>query len=179
MLSDGRVLTAAHVVEGATTITIRSFVTGQGATRTAGTARPTVVVSDTHHELALLESPDVRTHAAAVLGTRSPRVGDVVFVAGRDDAEDTRTARGVVTAVDQRLSVRTPAGEQRLDGMLVTDVRTQPGMSGGAVLDTAGQLVALITGGAPPGSGEPDRTFAVPVSTIRRLLAGALASSDS
>ncbi len=163
----GAVLTALHVVAGATAVTVKL---------PGGTALPVlgVLAIDAHHDLALLRVqgdalPTVPLGAAAALGA-----GDKVIVIGSPEGLDHSVSDGVVSAV-RRIGAF-PADHRRelqLDGWSDDDTLIQltapiaPGSSGGPVFNTEGALVGIVILKVVA---EEKIGFAVPVEHARPLL---------
>jgi S1-C subfamily serine protease len=154
--STGEILTALHVVEGATSITV-SFSDGT-------TSPATIQTSDATHDIASL-TPQ---HPPAVIVTAvlggGVRIGDDVFAVGHPlGLVDTLTA-GVVSGLDRTFK---GANGQTLTGLIQFDAAVNPGNSGGPLVNGQGQVVGVVTGIAnPTGVDEfAGISFAVPIAT--------------
>jgi S1-C subfamily serine protease len=154
--ADGTVLTALHVVEGASSITV---------TFADGTQSPaTIAVDQPDNDIATLTPARLpETVVPAVLGG-SVAVGSPVFAVGHPLGLTDSLSAGVVSALDRSVTVE---GKRKLDHLIQIDAAVNPGNSGGPLLNKAGQVVGIVTGLANPtdeslfvGIG-----FAVPIST--------------
>jgi len=154
--SDGTVLTALHVVEGATTITTR-FADGTEASAKVAEQQPA-------NDIAVLSVDALpQVVVPAVLGGGA-RVGDPVFAVGHPlGLADTLTA-GVVSALGR--SVRVDAGHS-LSNLIQFDAAVNPGNSGGPLVNRTGQVVGIVTGLANPSQQSffVGIGFAVPIAT--------------
>jgi S1-C subfamily serine protease len=153
---DGSVLTALHVVESASSVTV-TFADGTRATAT-------VAHRDPANDIAVLvpaRLPEVVV--PAVLGGAA-QVGDPVFALGHPLGLDDSLTAGVVSALDR--SVEVSAG-RTLEGLIQFDAAVNPGSSGGPLLNRAGQVVGIVTGLANPSrqSFFVGIGFAVPIAT--------------
>jgi S1-C subfamily serine protease len=153
---DGTVLTADHVVAGATGITVQ-FADGTSSPATVATRRP-------ENDIATLTPARLpATVVPAVLGGRV-QVGVPVFAVGHPLGLTDSLSAGVVSALDRTVTV--PGGRQ-LRHLIQFDAAVNPGNSGGPLLDRAGHVVGIVTGLANP----TDQTlfvgigFAVPIAT--------------
>jgi S1-C subfamily serine protease len=158
--TQGQILTAQHVVAGASGITV-TFADGTQS-------RATVQSSDLDHDTAVLNTdkpPGVIV--PAVLGG-GVRVGDEIFALGHPlGLVDSLTA-GVVSGLDRSFPV--PNESRTLDGLIQFDAPVSPGNSGGPLLNTKGQVVGIVTGLANP-SGNEDNVgigFAEPIAAAGR-----------
>jgi S1-C subfamily serine protease len=152
----GEILTALHVVTGATSIKV-AF--SDGTTSTA-----TIRSSDASHDIASLTP----THlpgvvVPAVLGG-GVQIGDQVFAIGHPlGLVDSLTA-GVVSGLDRTFK---GANGRTLVGLIQFDAAVNPGNSGGPLVNRQGQVVGIVTGVANP-AGVDDFagiSFAVPIIT--------------
>lgn len=157
------VMTAAHVVDDAPTITVRS---SQGLTR----AR--VIAFDTHTDSALLRTDEAFEGEAVPLSTRLLALGRDLAVFGYPLAvNDLQVSTGVVSGLDQ--AVTYPADDITVDHVFVTDAATNPGNSGGPVFDRTGRVVGLVSGGTNWDSNDEatrrpvqGRNYIVPASSL-------------
>jgi putative serine protease PepD len=139
----GLVLTNAHVVEDATSITV----TVGGEEHEA-----TLVGSDASADIAVLQVEGVSDLAVAELaddGTTA--VGDQVVAIGNALALEggLTVTQGIVSALDR--SIETSSGT--LDGLIQTDAAISSGNSGGPLVNAAGQVVGINTAVASSSSG--------------------------
>jgi S1-C subfamily serine protease len=152
----GAILTALHVVDGATRIRV-SFVDG---TRSAAA----IASKDPEHDIAVLlpeQGPEVIV--PAVLGGGG-QVGDETYAVGHPLGYVGSLTSGVISGLDR--SVKAKAG-RTLKGLIQFDAAVNPGNSGGPLLDRNGQVIGIVTALANPsrdgyfiGIG-----FAVPIGT--------------
>jgi S1-C subfamily serine protease len=131
----GDIMTALHVVDGATSISV---------TFTDGTTSH-AVVSQTHPELdlAVLRAASVPSAAQpATLGNSGAvRVGSQVFAVGSPfGLADSMTA-GVVSALGRTFAA---PGGQKLTGLFQIDAAVNPGNSGGPLVNRDGQVVGIV-----------------------------------
>ena len=163
MDADGMIATNAHVVDGATSITV---VFSDGA-HVAGR----IVGVDRTADLAVVRVSR-RALEPLVMDQGGPvRVGEPVVAVGNALAlEGSATVTlGIVSATGR--SVQFDDG-QSLTGMVQTDAAISSGDSGGPLLSSAGEVVAINTGGVSATDGELAQNigFAIPISRARPVL---------
>jgi S1-C subfamily serine protease len=154
--SDGSILTALHVVETASSVSV-TFADG---TRSGAT----VLKRDEANDIAVLAPAQLpQVLVPAVLGGGA-QVGDAVFALGHPLGLSDSLTAGVVSALDRKVRV---SADRTLDGLIQFDAAVNPGSSGGPLLNRSGQVVGIVTGLANPsqqsffiGIG-----FAVPIAT--------------
>lgn len=154
--ADGTVLTALHVVEGATAITV-AFSDGTSTPATIASRKP-------ESDIATLTPAKLpETVVPAVLGG-GVAVGAPVFAVGHPLGLTDSLSAGVVSALDRTVRVER---NRRLEHLIQFDAAVNPGNSGGPLLNRAGQVVGIVTGLANP----TDQSlfvgigFAVPIAT--------------
>jgi putative serine protease PepD len=141
--TDGHILTNAHVVDGATEVTV----TVNGEPRSA-----TVLGGDLSDDIAVLQLDDASGVVPATLGSSgSVAVGDQVVAIGNALAlEGSPTVtQGIVSALDR--SIETSNGS--LGGLIQTDAAISSGNSGGPLVNTAGEVIGVNTAVAASGGG--------------------------
>ena len=172
----GEILTNNHVVQGAWEI--RAQVPG-GDTYTA-----TVVGVDPSHDVALLQLADASNLETITPDTSTVAIGDRVDGIGNalGRGGEPAVASGSVTAVDRSITASNPNGtSEQLTGMIQTDANIQPGDSGGALVDTEGQVVGMITAGndRTESTGGPTVGFAIPIDTALGIVDAIRSGSGS
>ncbi|MGE3834790.1 MAG: S1C family serine protease [Acidimicrobiia bacterium] len=175
LTADGEILTNAHVVEGATRITVT--LPGEVKSREAE-----LVGSDADSDLALLKIAGVSGLTPAELGDSSElAVGDDVVAIGNALAlrGGPTVTRGIVSALDRTLD----AGAQTMTGLLQTDASISSGNSGGPLVNAAGQVIGINTAVATSNgnSSAENVGFAIPVNAanpiVERLRSGGSAGA--
>ncbi len=132
----GLILTNAHVVAGATEISVR-FADGDEA-------KGTVVGRSTVTDLALVQvETDKELVAATLADSDEVAVGDSVIAIGNALAlpGGPTVTTGIISAVDRE--IRTTGGV--LTGLLQTSAAINPGNSGGPLLNVDGEVIGINT----------------------------------
>ena len=162
---EGYVVTNAHVVDGARSVTIRP---GEEDDR----IEAKVVGSDLDTDIALLKvsAADARELQSLPLADSSRvRVGDQVVAIGNPFRLDRTATAGIVSALGR--PIEAPSGFS-INDAIQTDAAINPGNSGGPLLDSEGRVIGvnsqIATGGG--GNGNVGIGFAVPVNTVKRVL---------
>ena len=161
---DGTILTNAHVIADATSITVT--VAGETKARTAK-----VITSDAARDLALLKVSDTSGLVAAPLGQSSDvAVGDQVVAIGNALALEggPTVTEGIVSALGR--SIDTDSGT--LNGLIQTDAAISSGNSGGPLVNAAGQVIGMNTAvAASSGSVNASNIgFAISIDAIRSFI---------
>jgi S1-C subfamily serine protease len=159
----GSILTNAHVVENARSVSVR-FATGTTVpARLRGTDPSTDVA------LLLVDPRRVKLSPLTLGTSRDVQVGDPTVAIGNPFGLDQTLTTGVVSAKQRRIEA--PNGFQ-IDDVLQTDAAINPGNSGGPLIDATGRVIGINsqirTGGS--GGGSIGIGFAVPIDTAERIL---------
>jgi S1-C subfamily serine protease len=161
----GTILTNAHVVEGADSVSIRLEQNG-------GESIPAEVKGrDTSSDLAVLkvDPDDVKDVDPLPLGDSSKaQVGDPVVAIGNPFGFTRTVTTGIVSALQRQIDA--PNGFP-IRNVIQTDASINPGNSGGPLLDADGRVIGInsqiATGG---GQGSVGIGFAIPINTAKNLL---------
>jgi len=147
--STGEILTNNHVVTGSTSISV----TVQGRSQTYSAH---VVGVDVSQDVAVIQIDQSVSGLSTVTfaNSSSLRVGDAVVAIGnalgRGGAPHVET--GQITALDQTITASEGSGiAETLNGMIESDAAIYEGDSGGALVNSAGQVVGMITAGQAQG----------------------------
>ena len=161
--SNGDILTNAHVIEGASRVTVQ-FEDNK-------TTDARIVGKDTSTDIAVLKvNPSGLSLHPLQLGDSSHvQVGDPTIAIGNPFGLDRTLTTGVVSALQRRIDA--PNGFS-IDHVIQTDAAINPGNSGGPLLDAAGRVIGITsqiaTGGG--GNGNVGIGFAVPINTAKQVI---------
>ncbi|WP_405624545.1 S1C family serine protease [Streptomyces sp. NBC_01396] len=200
--SGGEIVTNNHVVSGATSIKVT---TSGGKTYTAK-----VVGTDSKKDLALIKLENASGLKAATLGNSSGvQVGDTVVAIGSPEGLSGTVTSGIVSSLNRDVTVSTDEGQSQDQGQgggdgrwpfsfggqqfngdtgsstttykaIQTDASLNPGNSGGALIDAAGNIIginsAMYSASSQSSSGSSDAGsvglgFAIPINTVKSDLA--------
>jgi S1-C subfamily serine protease len=157
---EGRVVTNAHVIEGATAANV------QLADGRSFPAR--LVGRDVSHDLAVLQIEDEDLPAPLPLAPpEPPLVGARVLAIGNPFGLDWTLTTGIVSALDRELPEESGA---TIRGLIQTDAAINPGNSGGPLLDSGGRILGVNTAIYSPSGGSAGIGFAIPVATVARVV---------
>jgi S1-C subfamily serine protease len=162
--SSGYVLTNNHVVEGSTQITVTIASTGK-------TYTAKVVGTDATNDVALLKLQGASNLETVTIDQDdSESVGDAVTAVGNAEGGGVlMAADGSITQLNSSVTTSAEgsvAGET-LNGVIQVAAQVVSGDSGGALLDSDGEVIGMTTAAS---SGSADVTgFAIPIDTALAL----------
>jgi S1-C subfamily serine protease len=144
--SSGEVLTNHHVVAQSTSI--RVTIPGRSQAYNAH-----VIGVDPSADVALIQIDGVSGLPTVKLASSaSLSVGDSIVALGNalGAGGTPRATSGSITALDQTITASEGGGQtEDLTGMIQSDADIYPGDSGGPIVNSAGQVVGMITAGQP------------------------------
>ncbi len=163
--SDGTIVTNAHVVSGATRISV--------ALRDGTTYPARLLGIDETNDLALIKI-NAKDLAVAPLGSSSNLlVGEWAIAIGNPygfllaNTEPSVTA-GVVSGVGRNLATQSEGSGVYVD-MIQTDASINPGNSGGPLVNAAGEVIGVNSSIFSPSGGSIGLGFAIPINRARRV----------
>ncbi len=169
--SDGVIVTNAHVVSGATRISV--------ALRNGVTYPAKLVGLDETNDLAVLRI-DAKNLPVAPLGSSSDLlVGEWAIAIGNPygfvlaNTEPSVTA-GVVSGVGRNLATQSEGSGIYVD-MIQTDASINPGNSGGPLVNAVGEVIGVNSSIFSPSGGSIGIGFAIPINRAKRVAEDLLA----
>ncbi|MDF3300330.1 S1C family serine protease [Streptomyces tropicalis] len=201
----GEVVTNNHVVAGASSVKVRTSDGHQYSARVVGT--------DSSKDLALIDLQGASGLKPAALGdSAGVAVGDQVVAIGSPEGLTGTVTSGIVSALDRDVTVSTDESQAQGGGgdgrwpfqfggrefngdtgsstttyrAIQTDASLNPGNSGGALIDTSGNVIginsAMYSSGSSTDSsnaGSVGLGFAIPVDIVKSDLAKLRSGSQS
>jgi S1-C subfamily serine protease len=161
---DGEVLTNNHVVTGSTSINVT--IVGQSVSHTAH-----VIGVAPAADVALIQIDGVSgLPTVTFASSTNVQVGDPIVAVGNALGLGTPSvSSGSVTALNQTITASEGGSKsEQLTGMIESDAPISPGESGGPLVNTAGQVVGMITAGDIQGfrSQTSRVNYAIPADTV-------------
>lgn len=145
----GEILTNNHVVAQSTSITVRLVETNrQYAAHVVGVnVSQDVAVIQIDQSVSGLHTVSFATSTSVHVGDSVVAIGNALGQGGAPHATS-----GHVTALDQTITASEGGGQsETLNGLIQSDATIYEGDSGGALVNTSGQVVGMITAGQAEG----------------------------
>ena len=156
VIGDGKIATNAHVVEGASSGTVKLV---GSETEHAIDSIPAI---DRAHDLAIVEVTGITASALTLGDSDTLQVGQSVYAAGNPQGLTGTFSSGIISAIR-------PEGNALVaDTIIQMTTPVSPGSSGGPLLNTDGQVIGVVFSQATRGQ---NLNFAVPVNFLKTLLA--------
>ncbi len=163
------VITNNHVIEGATTVSVRLS--------NGGVIQGQIVGSDARTDVAVISVPEGSNLPPAELALGEElSVGQLTVAIGSPfELQQTVTA-GIISALDRPIQMN----EATINAMIQTDTAINPGNSGGALADRQGRVIGMNTLIQTDGSSNTNigLGFATPIDTVMKVVERIISGGD-
>jgi putative serine protease PepD len=158
--SSGNIVTNEHVVDGASSISVRFW---NGKTYSAS-----VVGTDKSTDLAVIkvDAPSSELHPLSVGNSGDLQVGDGVVAIGSPFGLEETVTSGIVSALHRAIEA---PNNFTINDSVQTDAAINHGNSGGPLLNAQGQVVGVNAQIRSDSGGNEGVGFAIPSSTVRSI----------
>jgi putative serine protease PepD len=158
--SAGHVITNQHVVDGASSVSVR-FASGQ-------TIHAEIVGTDASTDVAVLkvDSPPSSAKSLVLGDSDTVQVGDGVVAIGSPFGLTGTVTSGIVSAVGREID---SPNNYAIEGAIQTDAAINHGNSGGPLFDMHGRVIGVNAQIKSDSGGNDGVGFAIPSSTIRSI----------
>ncbi|HEX8461469.1 MAG TPA: trypsin-like peptidase domain-containing protein, partial [Segetibacter sp.] len=159
---DGYIVTNNHVIDGADDINItlnnkRSY-------------KATLVGTDPSSDIAVLKI-DGKAFPYLVYGNSDDvKLGQWVLAVGYPLTLDVTVTAGIISAKARSIGINRRQSESPIESFLQTDAAVNPGNSGGALINTEGQLIGINSAIASPTGSYAGYSYAVPVNIVKKVV---------
>ena len=163
--TDGYIVTNNHVIEDAQEIEVTL---NDNRKYTA-----TIVGTDPSTDIAVLKIKEKGLVAIPIGNSDNIRVGEWVLAVGNPFNLKSTVTAGIISAKSRNinlLSERSSSTVVPIESFIQTDAAVNPGNSGGALVNTQGELVGINTAIASQTGSYSGYSFAVPVNLVKKVL---------
>ncbi|OWY62312.1 hypothetical protein B7486_59105 [cyanobacterium TDX16] len=160
--AEGLILTAAHVVQGSDSVTVR-FSDGTAA-------EGQVLGTNAYSDIAVVKIDPPEDLAVAALGDSDAlQPGQAVVALGSPFGLDQTVTSGIVSAVNRPATTSDGATAGGIVNMVQTDAAINPGNSGGPLVDIQGRVIGINDQIFSQGGGNDGIGLAVPINLAVRV----------
>ncbi len=159
---DGYIVTNNHVINGADEINVtlankKSF-------------KATVVGADASTDLAVIK---IETKGLPYLiygNSDDAKLGQWVLAIGYPLTLDVTVTAGIVSAKSRQIGVNDRQSDAAIESFIQTDAAVNPGNSGGALINTNGELIGINSAIASPTGSYAGYSYAIPVNIVKKVV---------
>jgi Do/DeqQ family serine protease len=159
--SDGFIVTNNHVVDGATDITV--------TLNNRKNYKGKVIGIDPNTDLALVKIDAKDLPVINIGNSDDVKLGQWVLAIGYPLNLDVTVTQGIVSAKSRNIGINTRATAP-VESFIQTDAAVNPGSSGGALVNTNGELIAINSAIASPTGSFAGYAYAVPSNLMKKVI---------
>lgn len=159
---DGYIATNYHVVSNADKVTV-TF-------NDQYTTEATVVAKDAATDIALLKVQESNLPYMEFGNSDNVRLGQWVLAVGYPLTLDATVTAGIVSAKSRALGINRTQSASAIESFIQTDAAVNPGNSGGALVNTKGQLIGINSAIASPTGSYAGYSYAIPSNIAKKVL---------
>ena len=157
----GHVITNAHVVQGATKVTVTLV------DQSVYSARKVGAYLDKDIAVWRIDAPPSKLDPVEPGRSDNLVVGQTAIAIGNPFGLDHSLTVGVISALGREIRAITG---RRINDVIQTDAAINPGNSGGPLLNSRGAVIGMNTAIVSPTGASSGIGFAVPIDTIKRIV---------
>ncbi len=158
---DGYIVTNNHVVAGADQVTV-TF--NDRYTTTAN-----VVGTDPSTDIALLKVNEKNLPYMEFGNSDNVHLGQWVLAVGYPLTLDATVTAGIISAKGRSLGINKTQSALPIESFIQTDAAVNPGNSGGALVNTDGQLIGINSAIASPTGSYAGYSYAIPSNIVHKV----------
>lgn len=159
--TDGYIVTNNHVVDGATHVEV--------VLNDKRTFEAKIIGTDPTTDIALLKIEADNLPTIPFGNSDQLRLGEWVLAVGNPFNLTSTVTAGIVSAKARNINILN--SEMKIESFIQTDAAVNPGNSGGALVNTRGELVGINTAIASQTGSYAGYSFAIPTSIVSKVVA--------
>lgn len=159
---DGYIVTNNHVIDGADDINItlnnkRSY-------------KAALIGTDPSSDIAVLKIEGKGLPYMVYGNSDDVKLGQWVLAVGYPLTLDVTVTAGIISAKARAIGINRRQSESPIESFLQTDAAVNPGNSGGALINTEGQLIGINSAIASPTGSYAGYSYAIPVNIVKKVV---------
>ncbi|MES2332224.1 MAG: trypsin-like peptidase domain-containing protein [Bacteroidota bacterium] len=159
---DGYIVTNNHVVDGADEINVtlankRSY-------------KATVVGTDASSDIAVIKVEAKGLPYLVYGNSDEAKLGQWVLAIGYPLNLDVTVTAGIVSAKSRSIGINDRQNNSAIESFIQTDAAVNPGNSGGALINTNGELIGINSAIASPTGSYAGYSYAIPVNIVKKIV---------
>jgi Do/DeqQ family serine protease len=159
---DGYIVTNNHVVAGADQLTVTFN------DRFTTTAK--VISTDPSTDIAVVKVDEKNLPYMEFGNSDDVHLGQWVLAVGYPLSLDATVTAGIVSAKGRSIGINRQKSSSAIEAFIQTDAAVNPGNSGGALVNTNGQLIGINSAIASPTGSYAGYSYAIPSNLVRKVV---------
>ena len=160
--ADGYIVTNNHVVNGADEITV--------TLTNKKTYKAKVIGADASSDLAVIKIDESSLPYLVYGNSDDVKLGQWVLAIGYPLNLDVTITAGIISAKNRSIDINSRQSDKPLESFLQTDAAVNQGNSGGALVNTNGELVGINSAIMSPTGSYAGYSYAIPVNIVKKVV---------
>lgn len=160
---DGYIVTNNHVVDGADEINV--------TLTNKKVYKATLIGNDPSTDLAVIKIEGTNLPYLVYGNSDDVKLGQWVLAIGYPLNLDVTVSAGIVSAKARSININSRQSKTPIESFIQTDAAVNPGNSGGALINTNGELVGINSAIASPTGYYTGYAYAIPVNIVKKVIA--------
>jgi serine protease Do len=153
-------VTNNHVVEDADEITVTST--------NRKTYKAKIIATDKNTDIAVIKIDGTSLPYLVYGNSDDVKLGQWVLAIGYPLNLDVTVTAGIVSAKSRSIGIN--KGDRPIESFIQTDAAVNPGNSGGALVNTEGELIGINSAIASPTGSYAGYSYAIPVNIVKKIV---------
>lgn len=159
--ADGYIITNNHVIDGADDITVRL--------ENKNDYKAKLVGRDPSTDLAVIKIEAKNLPYLAFANSDDTHLGQWVLAIGYPLGLETTVTSGIISAKSRSLGINMRNSKTPVEAFIQTDAAVNPGNSGGALVNTNGDVIGINSAIASPTGSYAGYSYAIPSNLVKKV----------
>lgn len=159
---DGYIVTNNHVVDGADEINV--------TLANKKSYKATVIGADPSSDIAVIKIEGKGFPYLVYGNSDELKLGQWVLAIGYPLTLDVTVTAGIISAKSRSIGINNRQSQTPIESFIQTDAAVNPGNSGGALVNTSGELVGINSAIASPTGSYAGYSYAIPVNIVKKIV---------
>ena len=159
---DGYIVTNNHVIDGSDEINV--------TLANKKSYKATLVGQDPNSDIAVIKIEGKSFPYLVYGNSDDAKLGQWVMAIGYPFNLDVTVTAGIISAKSRSIGINDRQGASPVESFIQTDAAVNPGNSGGALINTNGELVGINSAIASPTGSYAGYSYAIPVNIVKKIV---------
>jgi serine protease Do len=160
MSADGYIVTNNHVIDGASDINV--------TLSNRKSYKGTVIGTDPNTDLSVIKIDATNLPYMIMGNSDDAKLGQWVLAVGYPLNLDVTVTAGIISAKSRSIGIN--KSQSAIESFIQTDAAVNPGNSGGALINTEGELIGINSAIASPTGSYAGYSYAIPVNIVKKAV---------